>query len=164
MYNNGSITALVVVRTNTPFAPIIGETSTNDVIPLYCPITSGTSGALSVFVRNNTATPLNWSNDAISRIMTGVFNNTYKSVSVQDNGSSFVGTNGNTVSTPLNYSRTVNVGTPPPTNTFCVGALVRPTTGSFMTGDLSEIIIHSVVLPDELRDGIKATATTYFGL
>lgn len=165
MYNdNGlsSITALAVLIGNTSGNQVLlSETSSTSSSPVYGPISTGTSNALTIFFRGNSPFPLVW-----TPIQTGVFNNVYKSISIQDNGttSSIISTNGSSVSPTYSYSRSTNIAIMLPRDRFSIGGLVRTTTGSWFAGDVSEMIIHSVVLPDALRDGIKASATTYFGL
>jgi hypothetical protein len=160
MYDNGAITALAVAIGNTSFNTVLlSETNNTNNNQVYAPMTTGASNALTVFVRGNSGTPLLWSS-----IQTGVFNNNYKSVSIQDNGSSFIATNGATVSSPFTYSRTTNIGVMDPRNRFNMGAWVRTTNGNWWSGDISEMIIYPTVLVDAARDLIKANQSNYYGL
>lgn len=160
MYDNGAVMVLAVLVGNTSSnSGLLSETNSTNNNQVYCPIATGTSNALTVFVRGNSASPLLWSS-----VQTGIFNNNYKSVSIQDNGSSFIATNGSTVSAPFNYSRTTSVGVMDPRNRFSMGAFVRTTNGQYWTGDVSEMIIYPTVLVDAARDAIKTNQTTYYGL
>jgi hypothetical protein len=160
MHDNGKVSVFSVLKGNTTAnSTFLTESSSNNNNDVYSPISTGASNALTVFMRGSMPGTLIW-----TPIQTNVFNNVFKSITIEDSGSSLQSTNGSIESTIFNYNRGTTLGSLSTLNNFNIGAWNRTSEGSFWSGDVSEIIAHKIILPVNLRNSIKASEISYFGL